>query len=143
MAFGFNQRNLERPLGRSVQILFGALLVLGTLTAIWYAVSTLWGERRMPTPTDPRWPAVVILCVAPIIIVLSWRLLAGKADLGLFPPLASVALGILILAGSVWLGLHAGETKAGPRALLGGFLAGGWSLRIGLSGLSKKRRHGR
>jgi hypothetical protein len=69
--------------------------------------------------------------------------LAGKADLGLFPPIASVTLGILILTGSVWLVLHADDVNAGPRALLGGFLAGGWSLRIGLLGLSKKRRHAR
>lgn len=59
------------------------------------------------------------------------------------PPLASVILGVLILAGGVWLGLHAGETKVGLRGLLGLFLAGGLSIRIGLAGLSKKRRRRR
>jgi hypothetical protein len=143
MAFRFNQKNLEQPIRRWVQKLFGIMLLLSAFLAIWYAVSTLWGEHRTPAWADPRWFGAVILCLAPFILVLSWRLLAGKADLGLFPPIASVTLGILILTGSVWLALHAGDVNAGPRALLGGFLAGGWSLRIGLLGLSKKRRHAR
>jgi uncharacterized membrane protein len=126
-----------------MQAALGVLLLSSTFLTLWYAVSKLWGEDRTPEWTFLRWAAVLILCVSPIILVLAWRLLAGKADLSLLPPLASVILGVLILAGGVWLGLHTEETKAGPRGLFGVFLAGGWSLRIGLAGLSKKRRHRR
>ena len=70
-------------------------------------------------------------------------LLDRNADLGLLPSLASLILGILILSGAIWLGLHAQEIEVGPRGLLGLFLAGGWSLIIGLKGLSQKRRHPR
>jgi hypothetical protein len=66
-----------------------------------------------------------------------------SADLGLLPSLASLILGILLLSGAIWLGLHAQEMEVGPRGLLGLFLAGGSSLIIGLKGLSQKRRHPR
>ncbi|MGZ3331388.1 MAG: hypothetical protein ACXU9O_11500 [Gemmatimonadaceae bacterium] len=142
MTFRHGRKDLERPIGRWVQPAFGALLLLSTFLTLWYAVSMLWGEGRTTESTFLLWAAMLILCVSPIMLVLSWRLLVGKADLGLFPPLASVILGVVILAGGVWLGLHLEESNAGPRGLLGLFLAGGWSLRIGLAGLSKKRRHG-
>jgi hypothetical protein len=140
MTFRSDRKNWEQHIGRWVQRVFGALLLLSTLLTLWYAVSILSGGGRNAGSTFPRWSAILILCVAPIILVLSWGLLVGKADPGLLPPLASVILGILILAGGVWLGLHAEDSNAGPRSLLGVFLAGGWSLRIGLLGFSKKRR---
>ena len=74
--------------------------------------------------------------------VIGW-LFERNAGLGLFASVASTILGILILSGGIWLGLHAQETNAGPRGLLGLFLAGGWSLMIGLKGLSQRGRHPR
>jgi hypothetical protein len=70
-------------------------------------------------------------------------LLERNADLGLPLSLASVILGVLILSLAIWLGLSAQEMEVGARGLLGLFLAGGWSLIIGLKGLSHKRRHPR
>lgn len=74
--------------------------------------------------------------------VIAW-LLDRNENPGPRLSVVSTILGVLILSGAVWLGLHAQEMDVGLRGLLGLFLAGGWSLRIGLKGLSKKRRHPR
>jgi hypothetical protein len=137
MALRLDQEILEQPLGRWVQILLGALLVLALLLAVWYAATSLADEGQIAGSSDPRWLSVVILCVTPVLSVLAWRLLVVK-DSVLVSPLASVALGVLILVGTVWLGLH-GDADGRPRALLGGLMAGGVSLRMGLVGLSKKK----
>jgi hypothetical protein len=74
--------------------------------------------------------------------LIGW-LFERNAGLGLFASVASTILGILILSGGIWIGLHAEDMNAGPRGLLGLFLAGGWSLVIGLKGLSQKGRRSR
>jgi hypothetical protein len=58
--------------------------------------------------------------------------------LGSVASVASIILGVLILSGAVWLGWHVQEMKVGLRGLFGLFLVGGWSLRMGLKGLSKR-----
>jgi steroid 5-alpha reductase family enzyme len=71
---------------------------------------------------------------------IAW-LLGRNEHLGSLASVVSIILGALILSVAVWLGWHAQEIKGGLRGLLGLFLVGGWSLRMGLKGLSKKRRH--
>jgi hypothetical protein len=128
----------EQPVGRGVQVFVGALLVLALILAVWYSVTSLADEAQIAGSSDLRWLNVLILCVTPVLSVLAWRLLVVK-DSVLVSPLASVTLGIVILVGTVLLGLNSGDAAARPRALLGGLMAGGWSLRMGLVGLKKKK----
>jgi hypothetical protein len=116
------------------------MLLLSTMLALWYAVTTLL-EGQTPLSYDPQWWSVVLLAVIPFLLLLSGRLIAGKMGATeLFPPTALIAIGVLLLVGTVAYYLWATSLRlSSGRALLAGVLLGVWSIRIGL----KKRAIGK
>ena len=130
---GFNERTLETTVPPWAQRALGIMLLLATVLALWYAVTTLL-EGQTPLSYDPQWWSVVLLAVIPFLLLLSGRLIAGKmGPTELFPPTALIAIGVLLLVGTVAYYLWATSHRlSSGRALLAGVLLGVWSIRIGL-----------
>ena len=130
---GFNEKTLETTVAPWAQRALGIVLLLTTILALWYAVTTLL-EGQTPQSSDPQWLSVVLLAIIPFLLLLSWRLIAGKmGTIDLFPPTALIAIGVLLLVGTVTYFLWATSHRLSTgRALLAGVLLGGWSVKLGL-----------
>jgi len=130
---GFNERTLETTVAPWAQRALGVLLLLTTILAFWYAVTTML-EGQTSRSDDPQWLSVILLAIIPFLLLLSGRLIVGKmGTTELFPPTVLIAIGVLLLVGTVayflWAKSHRLSTG---RALLAGALLGGWSVKLGL-----------
>jgi FtsH-binding integral membrane protein len=130
---GFNEETLETTVPPWAQRALGIGLLLTTILALWYAVTTLL-EGQTPQSSNPQWLSVMLLAAIPVLLLLSGRLIAGKmGTTELFPPTALIAIGVLLLMGTatyfLWATSHRLSTG---RALLAGVLLGGWSVKLGL-----------
>jgi protein-S-isoprenylcysteine O-methyltransferase Ste14 len=138
---GFNEETLETTVPPWAQRALGILLLLVTILALWYAVTTLL-EGQTPRSYDPQWWSVVLLAAIPFLLLLSGRLIVGKmAPTELFPPTALIVIGVLLLVGTVAYYLWATSHRlSSGRAPLAGVLLGVWSVRIGLKKRAIRKR---
>lgn len=138
---GFNEKNLETTVAPWAQRALGIVLLLTAILALWYAVTTLL-EGHTPLSYEPQWLSVVLLAIIPFLLLLSGRLIAGKmGTTELFPPTALIAIGVLLLLGSIVFFLWATSLRlSAGRALIGGVLLGAWSTRLGFQ-KRKMRKH--
>src|SRR4051812_36364051 len=98
---GFNEKTLETKVAPWAQRALGIVLLLTTILALWYAVTTLL-EGQTPPSDDPQWLSVVVLATIPFLFLLSGRLIAGNMGTSeLLPPTALTAIGVLLLVGTV------------------------------------------
>jgi len=130
---GFNEETLETTVAPWGQRALGIGLLLTTILALWYAVTTLL-EGQTPQSSDPQWLSVALLATIPFLLLLSGRLIAGKmGTIELFPPTALIAIGVLLLVGTVTYFLWARSHRLSTgRALLAGVLLGASSVKLGL-----------
>jgi hypothetical protein len=137
---GFNEKTLETTVAPWAQRALGIVLLLTTILALWYALTTLL-EGQPPKPNDPQWLSVVLLAIIPFLLFLSGRLIGGKMGATvLFPPTALIAIGVLLLVGTVayffWAMSH---RLSSGRALPAGVLLGAWSVKLGLQKLAIRK----
>ena len=105
------------------------------LSVAWFLLQLRSDHRLIDANPGARWFVIAVLVSLPFVVILAVRLMGGNLESReIFPPVALIAAGAIIISGGVFMLLtawrdHADTVDDGVGALL----LGSWAIRFGMS----------